>query len=445
MSEQQIRFCTTEDGVSIAYAVVGSGPPCVWILSFVDEIETTWQFYRPLIERYAADFTVVRYDKRGLGLSQRGTTDFSIEARMKDLEAVIAGLKLERFILRAQADGCQTAIAYAAKHPDKVEKLILLGGYASGPRLRELREGLSEALIALLHADRGLASTTFATMLSGTLPDAPNQLPSVEEEWRDVVVALIESIETADVSELLPAVTAPTLVIHGKQDKTVPLELGRDLASGLPNATLHVYDGDHIPTTWAVVNGVSTAVWDFLGLGSYKEPVQSGSRPTTVTVLFTDLVGHTEMMARLGDEQGRAVLREHERITREVLKAHDGHEIKTDGDSFMVSFSSVTRAVECAVALQRALAERNETAAEALHVRVGLNAGEPIEEEGDLFGASVILAARVAAQAGAGEILVPEPIRHLLAGKAFVFADRGEALLKGFEDAVRLFEVRWRE
>ena len=120
------------------------------------------------------------------------------------------------------------------------------------------------------------------------------------------------------------------------------------------------------------------------------------------TVLFTDLVGHTEMMSRLGDERGRAVLREHERITREVLKANGGTEVKTMGDGFMASFGSVTRAVECAIALQRAFAERE---GEPLNVRVGLNAGEPIEEDGDLFGATVILTSRIAAKAEGGEIL----------------------------------------
>ncbi len=111
----------------------------------------------------------------------------------------------------------------------------------------------------------------------------------------------------------------------------------------------------------------------------------------------------------------------------------------------MVSFGSVTAAMDCAIALQRAFAARNEGGGEPLHVRVGLNAGEPVEEDGDLFGSTVILASRVAAQAGAGEILMPEPLRHLLSGKSYVYADRGEAMLKGFEDAVRLYEVRWRE
>jgi adenylate cyclase len=159
-------------------------------------------------------------------------------------------------------------------------------------------------------------------------------------------------------------------------------------------------------------------------------------------VLFTDLVGHTEMMSRLGDERGRNVLREHERITREVLKGNGGTEVKTMGDGFMASFGSVTKAVECAIALQRAFAERE---GEALNVRVGLNAGEPIEENGDLFGATVILASRIAAKADGGEILVADTVRGLCSGKGFLFADRGEFVAKGIEEPVRISEVRWRE
>jgi class 3 adenylate cyclase len=167
-------------------------------------------------------------------------------------------------------------------------------------------------------------------------------------------------------------------------------------------------------------------------------PTHGGIR----TVLFTDLVGHTEMMQRLGDERGREVLRDHERITRDLLKQYGGTEKRTDGDGFMASFASVTKAMDCAIALQRAFAAHE---GEPLQVRVGLNAGEPIEEDGDLFGSTVIMASRIAAHAGAGEILIPEPLRHLLTGKSYVYADRGATRLKGFEDAVRIYEVRWQE
>jgi class 3 adenylate cyclase len=175
------------------------------------------------------------------------------------------------------------------------------------------------------------------------------------------------------------------------------------------------------------------------------------------------------MMQRLGDEKGRAVLREHERITREVLKQHGGTEVKTMGDGFMASFGSVTKAVECAIALQRAFAERgtvgaplgdggdsggaapddagitHQTLVEPLYIRVGLNAGgEPIEEDGDLFGATVILASRIAAKADGGEILVADTVRGLCSGKGFLFSDRGEFVAKGFEEPVRVYEVNWR-
>jgi class 3 adenylate cyclase len=131
-----------------------------------------------------------------------------------------------------------------------------------------------------------------------------------------------------------------------------------------------------------------------------------------------------------------------------MLRAHGGAEIKTMGDGFMASFASPARAVECAIALQRAFEEMHhgpgaDPSAEPIHIRIGLNAGEPIEEGGDLFGATVIMASRIAAHANAGEILASDVVRGLCAGKGLLFADRGENVLRGFEDAVRLYEVSW--
>jgi adenylate cyclase len=163
------------------------------------------------------------------------------------------------------------------------------------------------------------------------------------------------------------------------------------------------------------------------------------------TVLFTDLVGHTEMMQRLGDAKGRDVLREHERMVREPIKTHGGSELKTTEDGFMASFSSATKALECSIAMQRAFAAHNESSEEPILVRVGLNAGEPIAEDEDLFGTAVIEAARIAAAAKGGEILVSDVVRQLAKGKQFSFSDRGEVALKGFDEPVRLHEVRWRE
>ena len=229
-------------------------------------------------------------------------------------------------------------------------------------------------------------------------------------------------------------------VLAGGGGSSEPLQL---VAYGGRNAQL-VRLPDSPVAYWEDAQALE-AIEEFLGGGASVQPPPSSTQTAPAglrTILFTDLVGHTEMMQRLGDAKGRDVLREHERITREVLAAHDGTEVKTMGDGFMASFGSVTKAVGCAIDLQRAFAERE---GEPLSVRAGLNAGEPIEEDGDLFGATVILASRIAAKADGGEILVADTVRGLCSGKGFLFADRGEFVAKGFEEPVRLYEVRWRE
>ena len=165
-------------------------------------------------------------------------------------------------------------------------------------------------------------------------------------------------------------------------------------------------------------------------------------------MFFSDLVGHTDMMSSLGDQLGREVLREHEQITREVLHEHGGIEIKALGDGFMASFSRISSALDCAVALQRRIEDRNTSPESAdappLALRIGLNAGEPIEENGDLFGTMVILASRIAGAAGGGEILVSNAVRELSAGKGFIFRDRGTFDAKGFDEPVPIWDVDWR-
>ncbi len=163
------------------------------------------------------------------------------------------------------------------------------------------------------------------------------------------------------------------------------------------------------------------------------------------TILFTDVEGSTALTQRLGDAKAREVLREHERMVREALKSHGGSELKTTGDGFMASFSSAVRALECSIAMQRAFAAHNRSAEEPILVRVGLNAGEPIAEDEDLFGAAVNLAARIAAEAKGGQILASEAVRQIVAGKKFLFSDLGETTLRGFEDPVHIYEVSWRE
>jgi class 3 adenylate cyclase len=186
---------------------------------------------------------------------------------------------------------------------------------------------------------------------------------------------------------------------------------------------------------------LQTSIDEFLGEG---EEAAAGPAPSALfTILFTDMEGSTALTQRLGDAKAQELLRTHNRIVRDALKAHSGSEIKHTGDGIMASFASASRALECAIAMQRAFAEHNETAEEPIRVRIGLNAGEPVAEEEDLFGTAVQLAARICAHAEPGEILAPIVVRELAAGKGFLLSDRGDVALRGFEDPVRLYEVRW--
>ena len=199
----------------------------------------------------------------------------------------------------------------------------------------------------------------------------------------------------------------------------------------LEGASIAPYLGD--------AEAVHRAVTDFLGNG--EEPVTGREPPeagAVHTILFSDVEGSTSLTERLGDAKARDVLRTYGRIVREALRTRGGSEVKATGDGFMASFSSATQALECAIDIQRAFAAQNESAEEPMRVRIGLNAGEPIEEEEDLFGTAVNMAARIADHAGGGEILVANVVRELAAGKGFLFADRGEVIIRGFEDPVRL-------
>ncbi len=162
------------------------------------------------------------------------------------------------------------------------------------------------------------------------------------------------------------------------------------------------------------------------------------------TILFTDMVGSTAMTQRLGDAAAMELLRAHNEIIRTALGEHRGSEVKHTGDGIMASFVAASAAVECSIAMQRAFhAHAEENPDRHVQIRIGLTAGEPVMEHDDLFGAAVQLAARICDSADSNAILVANVIRELCIGKGFSFADTGEQELRGFEDPVRLYEVRW--
>jgi len=453
-----VEYATASDGACIAYWATGEGPPFVhmpnppWSHSLV-----AWQVpeMRRWFERLLGRRRMIRYDSRGSGLSDRDVSDFSLDLMVGDLEAVIDRVDPPPFALFAYFASGPVAIAYAARHPERLSHLVLWCTYARGADYT--RSDAVRATRSLIEQDWETYTETAAHVLLGW--DQGEEAHRLAHYMREAVEPgtarrLFGDIDAFDVTPLLSAIKTPTLVLHRRQIAWADEGVPRRMAASIPGARLVLLEGKSPVPGLGDMEAVLDAVGSFLGDDYSPAATATGSSPRVQTVLFTDLVEHTEMMQRLGDDRGRDVLRAHEQITRDVLKQHGGAEVKTTGDGFMASFDSVTRAVDCAIALQRAFAAHNETetigtepgapTVEPLQVRVGLNAGEPIEEQGDLFGSAVILASRIAAKAAGGEILIPEPLRHLLSGKSYVYADRGETVLKGFDDAVRLYEVRWR-
>ncbi len=444
--EPRIQYAKTKDGVSIAFCTLGKGLALVQMRSGLSPFRIEWEVpeFRTYNESLTQKRMLVQYDVRGSGLSKRDVTDFCPEALFLDLEAVVDRLGLERFALWGTIGMGPVAIAYAARHPERVSRLILWHSYARASDL--LKSPQIQALVRLID-DWELVTDTLAHYIFGWAGGEPARRFAVrmrESITQETYRAFQAQFLTFDVTDLLPQVRAPTLVLHRRQLPWLSVDVATDLASHIPNARLALLEGESGATALEDSQAVLDAIDEFLGEG--EAAAAPGLAADDVhTILFTDVEGSTALTQRLGDAKARELLREHERIVREALKSHGGSEVKTMGDGFMASFSSATKALECAITMQRAFAEHNESAEEPMKVRVGLNAGEPIAEDDDLYGTAVNEAARITAIAKGGEILVANVVRELAKGKDFLFADRGETSLRGFEDPVRLFEVRWQE
>ncbi len=447
--EPQIRYCTSADGTRVAYAFSEEGrkPPLLFVNFMFLSIGAGRVGVDGSVPTLAAGRQHVRLDRRGIGYSQRSATDFSLDAQVADVLAVANQVGIAPFDVMGFGDGCLVAAAFAAHHPGLVRRLVLSGPTPTG------RSPAFQSIATMVRSNWSLGRGTIADIVLGGNADPERRRAYIRflAEVLSPATAASYLEATWDPGPALASITAPTLVVYPKRRLGGPIEASQMLAAGIPGARFSA------PAASDLDQAYFAAVREFFGdedvaresQPSGRNPLPSterdpAGRPAAAlrTVLFTDIVGHTEMMQRLGDAKGRDVLREHERITRDLLKQHDGAEVKTMGDGFMASFGSVTSAVDCAIALQRAFSNFQHPTSN-IQIRVGLNAGEPIEEDGDLFGATVILASRIAAQAAAGEILVPDTVRGLLSGKNFLFSDRGEFVPKGFDESVRLWDVRW--
>jgi class 3 adenylate cyclase/pimeloyl-ACP methyl ester carboxylesterase len=450
--DMQIRYATRADGAKTAYGVMGDGPPVVVPPPWVWNLEW-WRIepHRSFADRLAERFKLVLYDKHGCGLSERDRTDFTIEDDLLDMEAVVSATGLDQFSVFCWSGGALLSALYNSRHAGRVTRFAFFGVPRSPDALAPAEErAVLDAVTALARAHWGMGSKAFIEMMFGRDLNA-EQVSQIDQAQRgaatgEMATNLFSAIPgEADQRSLFASVTQPALVMHRRGDQMAPFEGGRELAAFLSNARYVPLEGsNHIPT-YGDAESVLVPLIEFLEEERHAPTVGDLRAGAPSTILFTDIEDSTPLTQRLGDERAQVLVREHNGIVRDALQVHAGTEIKHTGDGIMASFASPSRGIECAIAIQRAFGDRDGAERPGLRVRIGLNAGEPLVEEGDLYGTSVQLARRVCDSAEPGQIVVPEGVRHLVAGKGFLFADRGVVTLKGFEDPVRLYEVRWRE
>ncbi len=256
---QRIRYCNSTDGTHIGYATTGNGPSLVRTGHGLTHLENDWQspLWRPFLDELGGIFKVTRYDQRGNGLSDWSVNDFSLERCVEDLEAVIEAANLENFALYGISQGAPIAVAFAARHPEKVSHLILHGGYAQGRLVRgsEVEREQGEALLTLIRHGWGKQGSAFLKGFSSMyIPGGTQeQIDSLVELQRNTTTAenaalLREAVDNFDVTDLLNKITSPTLVLHARNDSVQPFEQGQELATGINDAQFVMLDSpNHVP------------------------------------------------------------------------------------------------------------------------------------------------------------------------------------------------------
>jgi pimeloyl-ACP methyl ester carboxylesterase len=422
--------------VSIAYQSIGAGDRTIVICpGFVSNVELCWAepVFHHLITRNAELGQVLLFDKRGTGLSDPVSRPPTFEERMDDIRAVLDDAGVERAALVGLSEGGAMAMLFAATHPERVTHLALYGAFAAGwdilrtegdPRaiawgerlvrpfeeaLRHWGEGRTIEFLAAKVAHRPLERRLWAAWeRTGASPG--------------VIRHLYASNMAMDVRSVLPTISTPTVVIHFRDDVTVPAWNAEELAAAIPGARLALLSGgDHVPFSISDIDRAADEV------AAHITGVRPSVQPDRqlLTVVFTDIVGSTERTAELGDSAWSSLVGRHDSIVRSVLTEHRGREVKTLGDGFLATFDGPGRAV----AFSRVLGA--ELQALDVTIRVGVHTGECDVSADDIRGLAVNIAARVCTLAAPGEVLVTSTVRDLIAGSGVNLVDRGMHDLKG--------------
>jgi class 3 adenylate cyclase len=434
MPDLQIRYATTSDGTSIAYSMMGEGPPLVYASNLWGDIHwyTNNEPTRREIDRLArAGWQVVRYDCRGFGSSDREVSDFSLEAKLSDLEAVVDDAALENFVLCGYIHGGPVAVSYAVEHARRVSHLVLVNAYAVGSAYYELLP-VGQALRAM----RTMAAEQWEfftlTVANATLGFSDMALArKTADLYRTsasptAYLAFFNAVEETDVRDILPDVRVPTLILLDKGGYATQ-DLSRHLASAIPNAR-YISTNDYPGELHRFVRG-----------GALPVAGTEGGPHGTAIILFADIVDSTVLTERLGDAAFRDKARDLDGALRTIIRERAGTPIegKLLGDGVLATFASARQAIEAALVCATAGNDGG------LPLHLGLHAGDVIREENNVFGGAVNVAARISGRSEPGEVLVSDIVRGLARTSAGVkFEDRGEQALKGVGEPVRMWAVR---
>jgi len=429
------RYASTRDGVRIAYTLHGTGEPLVYFRALNSHAEENWStgWTARYLGVLAHAFTVVVVDARGNGLSD-DCHAVDLDALLLDLDAVVTDADLRDVNLFGQGFGSPLAIAYAARYPDRMKRLILYCAYAYGP----------EVLITDQFIDAMRRTPQFATafMARETYPDdddLPTRLFTVEAMHSnpEAAAAYFEFARTVDVRDDLAAVGVPTLVMQPQRNPQVSRALGIEVAKGIREAELReIPGGSYNPYAPKSFESSLKAIGDFVGA-----ELTGIARP--VVLMLTDMVESTAMTQRVGETLSRELHDLHDAVVGAERDTHNGMLVQHTGDGMMATFLSAADAVECAMAVQTRLGQINRTRAEPLHVRIGLAHGEVYAHNGQPFTGSAQLVTRVANRGGAGDILMTDPVYELVTGLSLRYAAPRSVSLKGFPGRVRLHQVLW--
>jgi pimeloyl-ACP methyl ester carboxylesterase len=441
------RYAKTPGGVYVAYQVVGDGPvDLVFVPGYTTNLFWQWELpsYAAFLEQLASFARLILVDRRGAGLSDRFSPEDlpPLEDLADDLVSVLDAVGSARAALLGTEDGCYVCAMFAATHPERADALIL---YAMDPgeRGKSLAEASPERQAfrseVFRQVDQQWGTRAYARF------DMTVSHPSLADDeaflsWYETFLRLSASPTSAkgmlriwfetDLWSVFPSIHVPTLIVHRTGDILEPIGHARAAAEAIPGARLVELAGDeHYLFTGGA--DVAEEVEEFLTGTRHAAETDR----VLATVLFTDIVGSTAKAATLGDHPWRQLLADHDDRVRKQLERFRGREIDTAGDGFLATFDGPARAVRCAQAIVSATRELG------LEIRAGCHTGE-IEVAGpNIRGIAVHIGARIAATAGAREVLVSSTVKDLVAGSGLVFEDAGEHELKGVPDRWRLYRV----